>query len=327
MNKISSKTRIALVVFCALALSASVLFLLRRRAQAVLRSTEPPNIAASALYGTPKKIANLKDTAVKESSGLVASRQTPGMYWTHNDSGDGPFIYAFDERGRSCGVWKLNGVKARDWEGIAAGPGPDANRSYLYIGDIGDNGLRRTEIIIYRLPEPVSAAGDEQSTKRKPLFTGSFETFRIRYPDGPHDAEALMVHPRSGNVYVVTKQVFGNPHIYEATLPAVASAQPLTLRHLVELEIPSMFGGIITDGAISPDGTRLVLCDYLRGYELVLKTPYADFKTIWKQPMTTIDLGSRRQGEAITYRLDGRALLATSEGLPAPLLQIVRRWE
>lgn len=325
MNRLSSKTRIALVVFCALALSASVLFLLRRRAQAVLRSAASPTISASALYGTPKKIANLKDTAIKESSGLVASRQTPGMYWTHNDSGDGPFLYAFDERGRSRGVWKLNGVKARDWEAIAAGPGPDSTRKYLYIGDIGDNGMRRADIIIYRVPEPIPTTGDEQSTKRKPLFAESFETIRARYPDGSHDAEALLVHPRSGNIYVVTKQVFGNPHIYEATMPLVSAGQTITLRHLGELEIPSMFGGIITDGAISPDGTRVVLCDYLRGYELVLKSASADFKTIWKQPMATIDLGSRKQGEAITYRLDGRALLATSEGSPAPLLQILRR--
>jgi hypothetical protein len=63
----------------------------------------------------------------------------------------------------------------------------------------------------------------------------------------------------------------------------------------------------------------------LRGYELVLGNSAKGFNTIWKQPFATIDLGSRKQGEAITYRLDSRALLATSEGSPAPLLQIVRR--
>jgi len=313
------------VLVCAVVLSASVLFLLRRRAQAVLRNAASATIPASSSYRTPRRIATLKDTAIKESSGLVASRQTPGMYWTHNDSGDGPFLYAFDERGRSRGVWKLNGIKARDWEAMSAGPGPGPKKNYLYVGDIGDNGQRRADIIIYRVPEPVPVAGDELSTKRKPLLATSFETLRLRYPDGPHDAEALLIHPRNGKVYLITKQVFGNPHIYEATLPLVSLGETLTLSHLGELEIPSMFGGIITDGAISPDGTRVVFCDYLRGYELVLKSANADFKTIWKQPMTTIDLGSRQQGEAITYRLDGRALLVTSEGSPAPLLQIERR--
>ncbi len=325
MAKLSSKTRIALAVVCALTLSMSVLFFLRRRAQALPGSSVNANISASAQYGTARKIASLKDTAVKESSGIAASRRTPGMYWTHNDSGDGPFLYAFDERGRSRGVWKLNGVKARDWEGIAAGPGPDARRAYLYVGDIGDNSERRSDIIIYRVPEPIPALGDELSNRKKPLITEPFETIRLRYPDGSHDAEALLVHPKTGNAYIVTKRVFGNPQVYEAAMPSTPTSEPLVLRHLGELAIPSLFGGIITDGAISPDGTRIILCDYLRGYELVLKSGNAAFNTIWKQPISSIDLGSRKQGEAITYRLDGRALLATSEGSPAPLLQIVRR--
>ena len=326
MERLSSKTRVALVVLCALALSASVLFLLRRRAEAVPTKAGAGSAAASdsSNYRNPKKIASLKDLAIKESSGIVASHTTPGLYWTHNDSGDGPFLYAFDERGQSRGIWKVNGAKARDWEAIAAGPGRDSAKNYLYIGDIGDNGQRRPEIIVYRVPEPTVASGDEQSTKRKPLLTETAEIIRLRYPDGPHDSEALMVHPRSGNLYVVTKQVFGDPHIYEA-LPPLTAGVTVTLRHLGQLDIPSMFGGIITDGAISPDGMRVVLCDYLRGYELVLGNQAADFNTIWKQQFSTIDLGSRKQGEAITYRLDGRALLATSEGSPAPLLQITRR--
>ncbi len=315
------------MVLCALALSASVLFLLRRRAQAVpARAGAGSSTSASdsSNYRNPKKIASLKDVAVKESSGIVASRTSPGMYWTHNDSGDGPFLYAFDERGVSRGVWRVSGAKARDWEAIAAGPGPDASKKYLYIGDIGDNGERRTEIIIYRVSEPAIASGDEQSTRRKPLATEAAEIIRLRYPDGPHDSEALMVHPRNGNLYLVTKQLFGDPHIYEAA-PPLAPGDAVTLRHLGQLDVPSFFGGIITDGAISPDGMRVVLCDYLRGYELVLGSSTVDFNKIWKQQFATIDLGSRKQGEAITYRLDSRALLATSEGSPAPLLQIVRR--
>src|ERR1044071_2795033 len=155
MNIVGSKTRLIVLVVCALALSASVLFLLRRRAEALpSRFTSPAPASISGAYGTPKKIANLKDAAVRESSGLVASRTTPGIYWTHNDSGDGPFLYAFDERGQSRGVWKVTGAKAKDWEGIAAGPGPDPSRKYLYIGDIGDNGERRAEILIYRVAEP-----------------------------------------------------------------------------------------------------------------------------------------------------------------------------
>ena len=61
-------------------------------------------------YGPPEQIATIKDQSVKESSGLVASRTRRGAYWTHNDSGDGPFIYAFDSRGDSLGVFRVTGA-------------------------------------------------------------------------------------------------------------------------------------------------------------------------------------------------------------------------
>src|SRR5690349_23896588 len=98
-------------------------------------------------YGPPTTLATIKDNSITESSGLVASRTSPGAYWTHNDSGDGPFIYAIDTRGQSLGTFRVIGATNRDWEDIASGPGPQANRWYLYIGDIGDNNSKRSEII------------------------------------------------------------------------------------------------------------------------------------------------------------------------------------
>ncbi len=274
-------------------------------------------------YGPATILGVLRDPAIKESSGLVASRSTPGLFWTHNDSGNGPYIYAFDNRGVRKGVWRVAGVSARDWEGIAAGPGPQRNQSYLYIGDIGDNRQQRSEIVVYRVPEPVITAADTSSTKSKPRLTESAEVIRLRYPDGKHDAETLMVHPVTGSLFIVTKVAFANPGIYEASTP-VNFDGPLTLKRLGELNIPSLLGGIITGGDISPDGRRVALCDYMQGYEIVLPDRAA-FNTIWNQPLRPIGLGQRKQGEAIAYRLDGRALLATSEGVPTPLIQVVRR--
>lgn len=273
-------------------------------------------------YGTPAQIAVLKDKSVKESSGIAASRRFHGVYWTHNDSGDGPFIYGFDSRGGSKGVWRVSGATARDWEDIAAGPGPSPGKSYLYIGDIGDNQEKRTEIVVYRLPEPeINTKG---LAKGKVAVTEPSEAIRLRYPDGSHDAESLLVHPHTGNIYIVTKIAFAHPGIYEATAP-IQAGRPITLKRVGTLEVPSLFGGIITGGAISADGRRVAFCDYMQGYEAVLENANASFDTIWKQPLRSISLGSRKQGEAITYRMDGKALLMTSEGSPMPLFQIERR--
>ena len=280
-------------------------------------------MATTVFAQQPTTLAIIKDKSISESSGLVASRTTPGAYWTHNDSGDGPFIYAFDTRGDSFGTFRVSGAEVRDWEDIAAGPGPQPNRSYLYIGDIGDNDAVRPEVIVYRVAEPALSASTRKFTKSRPGSTESAEAIRLRYPDGKYDAETLLVHPRTGNLYIVTKVLIANPVVYEAVAPLTAG-QSITMRRVGEPRVPSLFGGALTGGAISPDGRRVALCDYFSGYELALPAGASNFDDIWKQKMTSFDLGKRKQGESITYRLDGKALLATSEGKQSPLIQVLR---
>jgi hypothetical protein len=297
----------------------SLLFLVLISFPLASRFSPPP--LQSGTYGTPVKIATLKDPAIKESSGLVASRTSPGAYWTHNDSGDGPFIYAFDTGGQSLGTFRVNGATNRDWEDIAAGPGPQPNRSYLYIGDTGDNNSKRSEIVVYRVAEPQLTTADKNSTKTRSRTTEPAEAIRIAYPDGAHDAEALLVHPATGNLYIVTKVVLGNPGIYEATAP-LTSGKLITMKHLGELQTPSLLGGAITGGSISPDGRHVALCDYFGGYEMTLPAASRNFDEIWKQKPVSFNLGKRKQGESIAYRLDGNAVLATSEGKSPDLIQV-----
>ena len=274
-------------------------------------------------YGSPAKLATIKNPAVTESSGLVASRTLPGAYWTHNDSGDGPFIYAINTRGNSLGVFRVTGANARDWEDISIGPGPQPNRTYLYIGDIGDNSEKRADIVVYRVAEP-GLKNAKGSTKAKPNATEPAEAIRLKYPDGKHDAETLLVHPTTGNLYIVTKVTFANPVVYEAAAP-LTPGKTITMKRIGEVHVPSIFGGALTGGSVSPDGRRVALCDYFQGYELVLPTRSTNFDDIWKEKMTGFDLGKRQQGESIAYRLDGNALLATSEGKEFDLIQVERR--
>ncbi len=274
-------------------------------------------------YGPATTVANIKSTSITESSGLVAARTTPGAYWTHNDSGDGPFIYAIDSQGNSFGVFRVQGAQARDWEDMAAGPGPQAGKSYLYAGDIGDNNEARAEIVVYRVPEPTLNTATRKLTKSKPGTTAPAEAIRLKYPDGAHDAEALLVHPQTGNIYIVTKKLLVNATVYEAAAP-FSAGKVITMMRIGEVRVPSLFGGAITGGSISPDGRRVALCDYFQGYEAVLPSNSRDFNDIWKERLTGFDLGKRKQGEAITYRLDGNALLATSEGKQPPLFQVER---
>ncbi|MGI8595598.1 MAG: PE family protein, partial [Solirubrobacteraceae bacterium] len=145
-------------------------------------------------------MGRVEGAGAQELSGLVSSRVQPGVLWTHNDSGDGPRLLALGRNGRSRGTFEVSDAQALDWEDIAV-RGQD-----LYVGDIGDNAGQRPEIVVYRVAEPPIDQGGGPTTPATPL--------RLRYPDGPHDAEALLVDPSRGDLVVVTKELDGVAGVY-----------------------------------------------------------------------------------------------------------------
>src|SRR5204863_6202834 len=148
---------------------------------------------------TPGTVAS---NAVTELSGISAGRLTDGVWWVHNDSGDSARVFAVGTDGRDLGQYALGGASAIDWEDIALGPGPTAGVNYLYVGDIGDNAKTRASIQVYRVAEPVV---DTSVTSPPPLQTlTGVAKLTFAYPDGPHDAEALLVDPSSGEMFIVT---------------------------------------------------------------------------------------------------------------------------
>ncbi len=115
----------------------------------------------------------------------------------------------------------------------------------------------------------------------------------------------LLVHPRTGSIYIVTKIAFANPGIYEAPGP-IQAGQLITLKRVGTLEVPSLLGGIITGGAISPDGRRVAFCDYIQGYEAVLENTNSPFETIWKRPLESISLAVGSRAKQLLIGLMGR---------------------
>jgi hypothetical protein len=172
--------------------------------------------------------------------------------------------------------------------------------------------------------EPSITSGGPPSTTRGVAATERADVIRLKYPDGPHDAESLLVHPATGDLYIVTKVMAAPAGVYKLKAPFPDSGVA-TLTRVGEVRFPNQAMGFITGGDISPDGLRVVLCDYMGACELVLSEKQGSgFDEIWKQPAVAVNLGARRQGEAICYRAAGAALLATSERLPCPLIEITR---
>ena len=284
--------------------------------------------ADSRRYKPPVHLVNLENQSINESSGIGASRRNKGILWTHNDSGGSPFIFAFDRQGKHRGVWRVTGARAVDWEDMAIGPGPRRGLSYLYIGDIGDNLKKRNQITVYRVAEPAVTAKDSSSTARNPLKTEAAEVIRLKYPDGKYDAETLLIHPVTGDLYIVTKARGEAARVYKMKAPASKSGVS-SLSYVGKFRFPNPFLGFVTGGDISPDGRRIVISDYLGACELILPNKRGiAFDEIWKQSPQPVDIGGfpgvRRQGEAICYSADGSAILATSEGSPCPLIEAAR---
>ena len=231
-----------------------------------------------------------------EASGIVASRTTKGRVWLHNDSG-APVLFAFDQDGKSAGRLTVSGARVEDWEALAIGP--CGSGSCLFVGDIGDNEATRKQITIYRVPEPANASGSAKA-----------EVFTAAYPDGAHDAEALMVAP-DGTIVIVTKGDTG---------PVAAYRFPKSLQANTTMRLEKIGGALaakagndkITDGAFSSDGQWVAL----RTKTAVTFYPAADFLKGDFSKGRRVDLTGLRepQGEAIAFGSGDRVYVAGEGG-------------
>ncbi|MEW6741942.1 MAG: hypothetical protein AB1486_04205 [Planctomycetota bacterium] len=262
-------------------------------------------------WDAPRLLGVLQVSETAETSGLCAGRLREDLLYTHDDSGGEPVLRAFDRRGRLHAEVRLVGALNLDWEDIACGPGPEG-RSTLYVGDIGDNLKLRPAIAIYRIPEP------ELPCSPVPLrIDVKPEVFTLEYPDGPHDAEALLVHPWTGMVYIVTKSERGAA-LYHAPLVPGRRGE---LRRLQVLHLPPGRGSArVTAGDFYPDGRYVALRarHYAVEYRVVSRTP----PLLELSDPVVVPLSGLAAGEALGYRAGGLALLVTIEGPRAPLHEI-----
>ncbi|MBI2245018.1 MAG: WD40 repeat domain-containing protein [Nocardioides sp.] len=223
------------------------------------------------------------DPAIVESSGLVVRE---GLFVTTNDSGDRGRIFVVDRSGQTVGTTSW-AVEPEDVEALApAGPGS------VWVADIGDNGASRDSIEVLRVPY-----GRGDRTVEPPTYT-------MVYPDGAHDAEALLAHPRTGQLFVVTKNLFGGT-LYAAPRQ-LSTERPNRLRAVAD----SL--AFVTDGAFLPDGRHYLLRDY--GAAAVYTFPGHDRVASFRLP-------SQQQGEGIAAAPDGSVHIST-EGQFSKVLRV-----
>jgi len=256
------------------------------------------------------RVGNFADGRITECSGLSASEKNPGVLWVHNDSGDGPRLFAVEEDGTLRGVYTLEDAGAVDWEDMAHGPCGDAGGPYcLYVGDIGDNGQSRGAVQVYRVEEPtVPPAGSPEE-----VTLPNVERFDCTYPDGAHDAEVLLVDPDAGIPYIVTKSVNQDTNVYRFPAAPVAG-------ETVQLEKVTTLDGraFLTGGDAAWDGSRVVLRDYLAAYDYPLRSGVT-FPQIFSQTPCLVPLALEAQGESLAVGPSGLELFTASEGVGGPI--------
>lgn len=262
-----------------------------------------PLSTSAIVYDAPRQIATLEHQEILESSGIAASRRTPGVFWTHNDSGDEPRMFSLDESGKHLGMCTLRGAAAIDWEDIAAFE--RAGRNWLVVADVGDNFARRGEYQLYLIDEPDTNASTVNVE----------QTIRFCYDVGARNCEAIGVDAAANKLLLVSKRTL-DAEAFEMDLPDVQTSRVLTARSLARLSIP-----YATGMDVSPDGLRALVINYAQAFEFT-RAEQESWAAAFSRPPRVLDLPPRKQGESICYGLDGRTLYLTSEKLPTPLWRI-----
>jgi hypothetical protein len=275
----------------------------------------------AASYGEARQIGTITTSSLAEISGMAPSRTARGLWWVHNDSGDKARIYLIDERGKLHGRFTVTGARNRDWEDMAGFV--DGNKKpMLYLADFGDNSRKRDDLTIYRVKEPALPKNGSKSLRDG--ATEAAEAFPFRYPDGRHDAEALFVDQKNGRPYIITKSMSSAGGVYRFPLP-LRPKEKVTLEKVSGEAVDQIAKLLmVTGAAVSPDGSRVVIRTYFGAHEMMRSSGSGPFEAIFKSELKTIKIPLLRQGEAISYTLDGRSIVTTSEKIPAPIFKLTR---
>lgn len=279
---------IALFVVGGLLSGCAIVDQITGRSESSSQAEGPP--AGSHDGGSTRTVCKFADDTLAEISGLAASIKHPGILWAHNDSGDGPRIYAVSNT--TCKIKAkitLGGVDARDVEAIAMGRDA-AGKPVIWVGDIGDNQGTWSNVKLYRIPEPDSVKSQTIQAK----------SYQVTYADGPRDAEGLLVDPSpGGRIWLVSKRMAAEGGIY--ALPKNFASNGYGTAKRVG-SAPAM----ATDASFAPDRESFVIRTYLGAELFQGHPPGIDGQTV--------GLPLQTQGEAITFSSAGTGFYVASEG-------------
>ncbi|SFP91793.1 hypothetical protein SAMN05660464_0160 [Geodermatophilus dictyosporus] len=278
----------------------------RRRAGAVLLLglglTALPVPAAAEEPPAASTRCTITDPRLAELSGLVDVGE---RLLAVVDGGEQVVVHVLDG---ACAVVDATTAPLDPYDPEDLGVGPDGT---VWLADTGDNNATRATVALIALRPD-----------------GSTSLHRLAYPDGAHDAEALLLAP-DGTPHLVTKEVLGASHVYRPAGPLVdGGTVALADVGTVSFTLTGTPGGpvgragqlLVTGGAVARDGSRIALRTYTDAY--VWDLAGADVPGALAGEPVRIALPASPQGEAVTFTADGSALLVAGEGVPGDVTQV-----
>ncbi|MBI1767602.1 MAG: hypothetical protein HYR67_04415 [Bacteroidetes bacterium] len=238
------------------------------------------------------------DPQLAEASGLVASTANPGFLWSVNDGGNPPEVFLIDQNAKTRMVCTLSNARNRDWEDIAVGAGPDAEKKYVYVADIGDNWAQYELKFIYRFEEPILGS-------QKEIAITQYDTLILKMPDGKRDTETILIDPLTNDLFLISKREDAVA-LYIAPYPF--SMDTILLRKVMTLPFTK-----IVAGSISRDGIEILLKSYEKVYYWKRSTNESLPEVFTRKPIE-LPYNREPQGEAITWSYKGDEFYTLSEG-------------
>ncbi len=282
-----------------------------------------------------------------ETSGLVFSQANPGWIWVHNDSGDGPYLYAIGPKRRLRFRLKIRGARSIDWEDICIGIGP-GKRPWIYIADTGRNIFGKSKgpaALVFALPEPLIGKDIPLPPTKgtPPIFRSTFASrfelhyFLSRTPRRGEkelrapNVESLFVFPGGKTLGLVEREFGGRARIFTfqpwTHFKKLPISHNVSARLLTQIQIhgPTGRSRSVSAASVDPNNHSLALLGFLFLRIYMLPDPNKDPKEILPPPklLASFKLGRRGLHEALDYLPGGKGVLFGSEGRPA-LFSVLR---
>lgn len=286
------------------------------------------------------QVGTVGHKSLDEISGIGASKKNIDVLWAHNDSGSEARLWAFNTQGTHLGIYNLTGTNNNDWEDIAIGPGPDPNKDYIYIGDVGNNdGLINRTFNIYRVPEPNVSASQQPIN----VDLNSVDTLPVKYPDSlRHDCETIMVDPANSDIYLCTRDRWNDDHgimrVYRYPASQHTPGVAYTLQLVAKVQFINLPASkrpnweMAVGGDISLNGSLVIIRTKPKRYDkgvpqralLWQRSPGAALWEAFDNPVCLVPSLYEPQGEAICFDANGCGYYTISEDPCQPIYYFAR---